>query len=109
VRENTQSKVWGNERQSRKHTATSEDVQEDKYSLRSILKKAISPEFNHSSHSNGQEKSKKGDPKNEGISGDVYENKWPRKLHIGESEDVDENKHVTAFSQICLRKEGWLA
>ena len=52
---------------------------------------------------------KGGGPNNAGISGDVYENKWRRKSHFGESEDVDENKHVTVFSWICLRKQRWLA
>ena len=37
---------------------------------------------------------KGGGPNNAGTSGDVYENKWRKKQHIGESEDVNENKVV---------------
>jgi len=47
-----------------------------------------------------------GGPKNEGISGDVYENKGRGKWGLGESEDVYENKQVIAINTRCLRKKG---
>jgi hypothetical protein len=49
---------------------------------------------------------KKGDPKNEGMSNDVYENKGPMKSHFAMSHDVDENKGVIVYSNDLDEKKG---
>lgn len=44
----------------------------------------------------GKIEQKMGSPRNEGISGDVYENKRRQKNKFGESRDVYENEQVIA-------------
>ena len=44
------------------------------------------------------ESEKRGDPKNAGTSGIVYENKGREKTALGTSGNVDENKQVIIFS-----------
>ena len=49
----------------------------------------------------GEEKGKKGGPKNAGISDDIYENKGRKKGALGESDDVVENNDVIPLIRGC--------
>ena len=49
----------------------------------------------------GEEKGKKGGPKNAGISDDIYENKGREKGALGESDYVVENNDVIPLIRRC--------
>jgi len=53
----------------------------------------------------GQKKRKKGDPKNAGISGDVYENKRPEKAARESLAMLMKNKQVTRFPGDLIEKK----